>query len=76
MGGAVVQIRNAADWIANYIKEQGFSAKDISFRLKLPEDKLRGGGSAELSAEEFLDICSYLHVAPERIREEINKICD
>lgn len=71
-----MQIRNAADWIANYIKEQGFSAKDISFRLKLPEDKLQGGRSAELSAEEFLDICSYLHVTPERIRKEISEICD
>ena len=76
MGGAFVQSRNTAEWIANYIKEQGFSAKDISFRLKLPEAKLRGGRSAELSAEEFLDICSYLNVAPERIREEISKICD
>lgn len=76
MGGAFVRGRNTAEWIANYIKEQGFSVKEISFRLKLPEDKLQGDGSAELSAEEFLDICSYLHVAPERIREEIRKICD
>lgn len=71
MGGVYVQSRNTAEWIANYIKEKGFSVKEISFQLKLPEAKLKGGRSIELSAEEFLELCSYLHVAPERIREEI-----
>ena len=39
--------------------------------LQLPEKKLTGEMDEELSAEEFLDLCSYLNIKPERIREEI-----
>ncbi|MCI9426320.1 MAG: hypothetical protein HFI81_00980 [Eubacterium sp.] len=66
-----MQSRNVMEWIANYIKDQGYSVKELSFMLQLPEKKLTGEMDEELSAEEFLDLCSYLNIKPERIREEI-----
>lgn len=63
--------KNVVEWIANYIREEGFSVKRVAMDLKIPEHKLRGGGNEDLSAEEFLDLCSYLQVEPERIRKEI-----
>ena len=63
--------KNVNEWIANYIKDQGFSVEELSFHLKLPESKLRGGTENDLSAEEFLNLCSYLKVTPEQIRNVI-----
>ncbi len=65
--------RNVSEWIADYIKEEGLSAKEIAFRLKIPEAKLKGGREESLSAEEFLALCSYLRIMPERIREELER---
>lgn len=66
-----MQSKNVAEWIANYIKDQGFSVEELSFHLQLPESKLRGETEDSLSAEEFLDLCSYLKIMPEQIRNEI-----
>ena len=63
--------KNVVEWIANYIREEGFSVQRVAKDLKIPEHKLRGGQNEDLSAEEFLDLCSYLQVEPERIRKEI-----
>lgn len=62
--------KNATAWVANYIKEQNFSIEQIVSELQIAEDKLRIGSGAELEAGEFLELCAYLGVTPEQIREE------
>ena len=66
-----MQSKNVTEWIANYIKDQGISVEELSIQLHLPESKLIGGTNEDLSAEEFLNLCSYLKITPEQIRNEI-----
>lgn len=63
--------KNATDWIVNYIEEQNMLVKQMSIDLKISESKLRGEQGAEFTAEEFLSLCSYLNITPEKIQKEI-----
>lgn len=66
----MTKYKNATEWVANYIKEQSFSIEQIVSELQISEEKLRIGSEAELEAVEFLELCAYLGVTPEQIREE------
>ncbi len=60
----------ASDWLINYIGEQKISIKQTALDLKIPESKLQG--TEDFNIEEFLNLCQYLDIAPEKIREEID----
>lgn len=58
-------MRNSATlWLAEYIRNQALPVKKISKELYIPEEKLIPETEEFLYAEEFLRLCSYLHVDP------------
>ena len=54
-------------WLAEYMKNLSLSVKTISEELYIPEEKLIPGTGEYLYADEFLRLCSYLHVDPLKI---------
>jgi hypothetical protein len=54
--------------IACYIKENHISVTQIEHDTAISADRLECGNGKELDAVEFLELCSYLNVSPERFR--------
>ena len=51
-----------------YIKENHISVTQIEHDTAISADRLECGNGKELDAVEFLELCSYLNVSPERFR--------
>lgn len=50
--------------IRAYLKQVGVNPEELSKILDIPMDLLLPDASEELSAEQFLSLCSYLDVNP------------
>lgn len=61
----------SSEWLIQYIKEQKISIKQMAADLHIDEDRFVDG--AVFGIEEFLDICGYLHITPERVQKEIRE---
>lgn len=61
----------SSEWLIQYIKEQKISIKQMAADLHIDEDRFVDG--AVFGIEEFLDICAYLHITPERVQKEIGE---
>lgn len=59
---------NISAYISNYLLEHNISASEIEKETNIPEEKLLG--KAVLTAGEFLDLCCYLNISPDKIIEE------
>lgn len=61
-------MRNEATlWLAKYMEDYAISATQISRELHIPKEKLIPGTTESLDADEFLALCSYLHINPQII---------
>ena len=58
--------KNVTEKITEYIINNNIDVKDLSRNLEISEEKLMFLDKVNLTAEEFLNICSYLHIKPER----------
>lgn len=54
-------------WLAKYIKNHRLSADFISGELDIPKEKLILGTKEHLNADEFLRLCAYLQIDPQKI---------
>ena len=54
--------------VIEYLISQGISISDMAEKLGFPEEKLSVVGEGNLSAAEFLEICNYLNIEPERFK--------
>lgn len=61
----------ATDWLIHYMGEQNISITQTASDLKIAESRFQG--KEDFSIEEFLDLCQYLNITPEKVREEIKK---
>lgn len=57
--------KSATERITCYMAEEKIFITQASIDLGIPEEKLRFQDGEELSAAEFLKLCSYLHVLPQ-----------
>lgn len=62
---------NISAYISNYLLEHNISVRELEKEINIPEEKLLG--KAVLTAKEFLDLCCYLNISPDRIIEENQK---
>lgn len=56
--------------LATYIWENQISIKQTALDLSISEEKLRGESEENLTAGEFLELCNYLGIRPEKFRHE------
>ena len=54
-------------YLAEYIEKEQISKEDISKKLHIPVIKLFPGTQENLTADEFLKLCGYLHIDPKKI---------
>ncbi len=66
-----MKTENATKWIINYIHENKISISQTSLSLNIPESKLRYENEEAFSAAEFLELCCYLNISPEKIQKDI-----
>lgn len=59
---------NINDYISKYILENNIPVGQIIKATNIPEEKLLGG--EPLSSKEFLDLCFYLNLSPEKLRKQ------
>lgn len=59
------------EYIIKYLTENHISAESVSADTEISVNKLKPGYTKPLLAEEFLDLCVYLKISPERISREI-----
>ena len=57
--------KSVTEKIIEYLLENKINIEEISKDLGISKEKLLFKNNVDLSAEEFLDICSYLHIKPE-----------
>lgn len=65
-------MKDVTEAMANYIKTQGISLSEVEEKLRVPREKLEGRGKEKLSADEFLRLCAFLHIAPEAFYEYVD----
>ncbi len=61
----------ATQYVADYIARNQLPVKVISDNLQIPPSKLVPGTMESLEADDFLRLCCYLNLRPERIIEEL-----
>lgn len=54
-------------YLTEYIAEKQISVEEISDRLHIPAIKIIPGARENLTADEFLKLCGYLHIDPKEI---------
>lgn len=59
------------DYIIQYLKKNQIPVKWVVEKLGIAEEKLDIGYTEPLLADEFLELCAFLHLRPEDIAEEI-----
>lgn len=60
-------------WLTDYMEKHAISITRTAQETGIPDEKLRAGAKEKLTAEEFLELCAYLKVRPEEIREELKQ---
>ena len=55
------------------MEKHAISITQTAQETGIPDEKLRAGAKEKLTAEEFLELCAYLKVRPEEIREELKQ---
>ncbi len=61
------------EWLTDYMEKHAVSIAQTARETGIPDEKLRAGTKEKLTAEEFLELCVYLKVRPEEIREELKQ---
>lgn len=55
--------------IAGYIFDNNLTVSQISLDTGIESDKLMPDSKMELSSQELLVLCSYLHIKPEELKQ-------
>ena len=61
------------EFFLKYFEKNRIDSEEISEKTGISKAKLNGNYKQSLSAEEFLELCFFLGIEPEQVREEIKK---
>ena len=67
------QTSEVTEYMIKYLCENSLSSGQVSQKTGIPEEKLRPGYKEPLLAYEFLRICVYLNISPEKIASELKR---
>ena len=67
------QTSEVTEYMIKYLCENSLSSGMVSQKTGIPEEKLRPGYKEPLLADEFLRLCVYLKISPEKIASELKR---
>lgn len=60
------------DYMIKYLEETDISPEQVSNETGIPIEKLRRDYTVSLASDEFLELCVYLQIRPEMVRDALN----
>ena len=67
------QTSEVTEYMIKYLCENSLSSGLVSQKTGIPEEKLRPGYKEPLLADEFLRLCVYLKISPEKIASALKR---
>lgn len=67
------QTSEGTEYMIKYLCENSLSSGLVSQKTGIPEEKLRPGYKEPLLADEFLRLCVYLKISPEKIASALKR---
>ena len=61
------------EYMIKYLHENSLSSRTVSEQTGVPKEKLQQGYKEPLLADEFLRLCVYLKISPEKIASELKR---
>lgn len=59
------------EFFLEYFEKNRINTAEISEKIGIDEEKLKRGYEKALTSEEFLELCSFLGIHPEMVRDAI-----